>query len=229
MNGWHDEPSRRDERGRVVLAEPDATLRRRMRDDLQATPDLVVTAAVGGGNDALELITHYRPDVAILELLVPPLSGIDLTRRITARLPGVRVLIHSACAEIDRQMEAFQAGASGFLAKGASPGVLVGAVRSLLRGAAVVPRHLETIMVERLRAIPEEGNGMRPIRSTLTPREWEVADLMTQGLGTTEIAAELVLAEGTVYTHIKNILRKLDVHSREEAIAATNRMRTPDS
>ena len=210
-----------------MLVDPDSAARRSMRDELQATPELVVTAAVDSGNDALELITHYRPDVAVLELEVPPLDGIELTRRISDHHPGVRVLIHSECADTERQLEAFQAGAAGFLAKGASTEVLVGAVRSLLRGAAVVPRHLETIMLERLRSLPEAGNGMRPIKSSLTPREWEVADLMAQGFDTMQIAAKLVLSVGTVYTHIKHILRKLGVHSREEAIAAFNRMRTP--
>lgn len=225
MNVWRQASAERW--SRVVLADPDPVARRRMRDQLQVTPDLIVAADVGRGVNALELITHYRPDIAVLELFIPPLDGIELTRRISDDLPGVRVLIHSACDEVDVQLRAFRAGAAGFLAKGSAPGVLAAAARALIRGEAVVPRQLATIMVEQLRSLPRSGNGMRPIRSPLTSREWEVADLMAQGMDTKQIAAELVLSEDTVYTHIKHILRKLGVHSREDAIAAANRLRTP--
>lgn len=205
-----------------MIADPDPVVRRGVRDVLQDEGSFVVVASAGTDTEALELITYYRPDIALIGF-----DGIDLTKRIAADMPQVRVLIFSASDDDDSQLEAFRAGASGFVSKRIDTSGVANAAKGLLRGEAAVSRGLAMSLVERLRALPEYGSGLRPVRSPLTPREWEVVDLMAQGLDTKEIAAELVLSENTVYTHIKHLLAKLDVHTRDEAIAVTNRMRDP--
>jgi len=211
----------------VVIADPDADVRRGVRDVLQDEGGFVVVAGAGDGTEALELITFYRPDIALIGLELPGLDGIALTRRIATDMPEVRVLIFSAKDDHESQLDAFRAGASGFVSKRIDASAVANAAKGVLRGEAAVSRDLAMSLVKRLRAMPESGSGLRPVKSNLTPREWEVADLMAKGLDTKEIAAELVLSEDTVYTHIKHILRKLDVHTREDAVEATNRMREP--
>ncbi len=214
-------------RGRIVIAEPETKTRRGIRDALRDEAGFVVVASAGDGTEALELITFYRPDIALIELELPGLGGLELTERIATEMPEVGILIFSSRDDDETQLQAFRAGASGFVSKRVDTSGVASAVRGVLRGEAAVSRTLAMSLVERLRALPDSGTGMRPVRSKLTPREWEVADLMSEGLGTGQIANKMVLSEGTIYTYIKHILRKLDVHSREEAIRETNRMREP--
>lgn len=212
--------------GRIVIADPSPETRREVRDVLQ-DHGLVVAATAADGFEALELVTYYRPDVAVIEIDLPGVHGVDLLQRIAVAAPGVSVLVFSARDDEATQLETFRVGASGFVSKQAGPRAVANATKGVLRGEAAVSRGLAMKLVERVRSLPEGGIGLRPVKSDLTPREWEVVDLVAKGLGTKEIAADLVLSEETVYTHIKHVLRKLDVHTREEAVAAVNRMRGP--
>jgi NarL family two-component system response regulator LiaR len=218
-----------DRPARVVIADPAAEIRRGIREVLQDRGGFTVVASTGDGTEALELIRYYKPDIAVIELEMSKLGGVELIKLLVADAPEVRVLVFSTRDDDDSQLEAFRAGASGFVSKRIPASGVANAAKGMLRGEAAVSRALSMALVERLRALPESGTGLRPVRSPLTSREWEVADLMAGGLDTREIAADLVLSEETVYTHIKNILRKLDVHSRREAIEVINRMRDPGS
>lgn len=215
-------------RGRVAIVDPDASARRDLRDALQEE-GFVVVGGAADTTEATELITYYRPEIAVLELEYPGAgtSGVELIRRIAEDAPEVRILVYSSTDAEDDQLAAFRAGADGFVSKRIDSGGLASAAKGVLRGEAAVSRGLAMSLVERLRSLPESGSGMRPVKSKLTPREWEVVDLLSQGLDTKQMAAELVLSEETVYMHVKNLLRKLDVHTREEAVEATNRMREP--
>jgi DNA-binding NarL/FixJ family response regulator len=212
---------------RVVIADPSPEMRRAVRDVLQGQPGLVVAASAADGIATFELITYYRPDVAVIELDLPGVDGLELIPRIATAAPDVSVLVFSGRDDEATQLETFRVGASGFVSKQAGPQAIANATRGLLRGEAAVSRALAMRFVERVREIPTGGTGLRPVKSDLTPREWEVVDLVAKGLGTREIATELVLSEETVYTHIKHVYRKLDVHTREEAVAAVNSMRGP--
>jgi NarL family two-component system response regulator LiaR len=97
----------------------------------------------------------------------------------------------------------------------------------VVRGESAFSRKVTMRLIERLRNFPEGGTGIRPVRSSLTEREWEILDFFCQGKDTKQIAEALVLSEDTVYTHSKNVLRKLNVHSRQEAVEAARRMRVP--
>ncbi len=213
-------------RARVAIADPDAGSRREVRDALQ-DEGFVVVGGASAPTEAMELISYYRPEIAVVELEYPSGGGIELIRRIAAEAPEVSVLVYSGTDAESDQLTAFRSGADGFVSKRFDGKGLASAAKGVLRGEAAVSRGLAMSLVERLRCLPESGTGMRPVKSKLTPREWEVVDLMAQGLSTKQVAAELVLSEETVYTHVKHLLRKLDVHTREEAIEMTNRMREP--
>jgi two-component system, NarL family, response regulator LiaR len=211
----------------VVIADSDPLARRVIRDALQDRRGFVVPAEASSGTEAVELSLHYRPEVTLMEASLPGMDGLAATRRIRAAAPEVRVLIFSRDHREDLQLEALQAGASGFLSKNVPVETVARVVQSVVRGEAAISRKATMLLIERLRHLPQDGTGMRPVRSKLTAREWEVLDLLCQEKNTKEIADALVLSEETVYSHSKNLLRKLRVHSREEAIEAAQQLREP--
>jgi two-component system, NarL family, response regulator LiaR len=211
----------------VVIGDSDPLARRVIRDALQDGAGFIIPAEASSGPEAIELSLHYRPEVTLMEAALPGINGLVATRRIRATSPEVRVLIFARDDREEIQLEALQAGACGFVSKNVPVERLPRIVESVVSGEAAISRKLTMRLIERLRLLPENGTGMRPVRSPLTAREWEVLDLLCERRTTREIAESLVLSEETVYSHSKNLLRKLNVHSREEAIEAAEQLRQP--
>lgn len=214
---------------RVMLGDADPLARRVVRDVLEASEGFVVVAEARDGVELVELALHYRPDIVLMELALPRRDGVEVARRITAAAPEIRVVVFAVAHDPEMELRALRAGANGFIYKDMQVTSLTQALRGVMRGEAAISRSLTMRLIERLRAIPEAGTGMRPVLSPLTTREWEVLDLLTAGRSTAQIAESLVLAEDTVYSHIKNIMRKLKVHSRSAAVEAARNLCKPMS
>ena len=217
----------RDDRIRAVVADDDPLARRMIKEALQRA-GMVVIAEAQNGREAVELTLHYRPDVVLMDVVMPELDGIAATRRIVKERPAQVVVILTSADDEEMGLLGLRTGASGFLSKEVDIDVLPRALNGVLGGEAAISRRLSMRLVEQLRHAPARPGGLRPVKSPLTPREWEVMDLIAKSLTTDQIAEMLVLSSETVRTHVKNILRKLEVRSREEAVVVAYGMRASD-
>ena len=209
---------------RIVIADGDPLARRTLRDALRHD-GMAVVAEATTGVEAAELTTFYRPDILVMDERPPALDGLEVMRRVRERSPDVCVVLLAAVPDDRRGLRALRLGASGYLSKEFEPGVLPRILRGVLYGEAAISRRLAMQLVEADRRVPRGGAGLRPVRSPLTDREWEVLDLLASGAGTDEIARTLVLSTETVRSHLKNMYRKLGVRSREQAVEAARRLR----
>ncbi|HEY6758580.1 MAG TPA: response regulator transcription factor [Baekduia sp.] len=209
---------------RVVVVDDDTELRSRLRGALQDA-GLTVIAEADNGRDAIDLAAHFRPDVVIMDIVMSNIDGLSATRAIAQRAPSVRILLLTASDDVDLGMVGLRAGAAGHQVKGVPVGEIVDSVVRMAAGEPVVGPALTWRLIDSLRALPVGGQGVRPVRSKLTPREWEVLDLLCAGRTVDQIADELVLARDTVRTHVKRLLRKLGAHSQAEAISIANGIR----
>jgi NarL family two-component system response regulator LiaR len=209
---------------RTIVADDDPLVRRLIRDTLQRD-GVTVIAEASTGREAVELALFYRPDVVVMDFMMPEMDGIEATRRIFEHDPSIRVVLLTGAGDDELGLRGLRAGAAGYLSKELELESLPRALRGALDGEAAISRRLTMQLIERFRAAPSGGAGLRPVRSRLTDREWEVLDLLSGGATTDEIAKNLVLSPETVRSHLKNLYRKLEVNSREDAVRAASRMR----
>ena len=209
---------------KAIVADDDPLARTVVKEALRAA-GITVVAEAGSGREAVELAAHYAPDVVLMDLLMPGIDGIEATKRIHRLRPSVRIIVLTSSDEEELGLLALRAGALGFLGKSVDPETLPRIVKAVARGEAAVPRRLTALLVERFQQSRVDAAGMRPVKSVLTDREWEVLDLLCREESTEEIAAELVLSVETVRSHVKSLLRKLGVSNRADAVAAALQLR----
>jgi NarL family two-component system response regulator LiaR len=213
-----------NERLRVVIVDDDPLARRMIRLALD-DPAMRVIAEAGNGREAVQLALYHRPDVIVMDVVMPELDGILATRRILERNPDQLIVVLTSDGEEEFGLLALQAGAVGFLSKDADVDALPRVLQAVHAGEGAISRAMTRRLMEQLRAGPSGGSGRRPIKGPLTTREWEIIDLLTPGRSPEEVADMLVLSIETVRSHVKNIMRKLAVHTRADAIAAAERLR----
>ena len=200
---------------RVLLADDHTIVRSGVRALLSTEPDIEVVGEVGNGAEAVVQAAALRPDVILMDLVMPGLSGIEATRQITASLPGTRVLVLTSFAADENVFPAIKAGALGYLLKDSGPEELVRAIRQVNRGEpSLEPSIARKVLLELSRS-PKEQQPLT--KDPLTEREMEVLRLVAQGGSNRDIAAKLVVSELTVRTHVSNILGKLQLASRTQA------------
>jgi DNA-binding NarL/FixJ family response regulator len=214
-----------DTRMRVLIADQDGLARRMMQGVLHSVGGVAAVAGARDGREALALAREYHPDVLLVDIGVPPAGGVELIRNVTAILPLARVVTVSSAPDQDQSvLAAFRTGAVGHIDKDIDPDEFARLVTLAAVGEAIVPRRLMTPLLKRWRRETPAG-GWRPMRSTLTNREWQIVELLGDGASTEQIIECLVLSPSTVYSHIYRLLHKLGVHSRRDAVAAARRLR----
>ena len=200
---------------RVVIADDQPLMRAGFRAVLEATGDIEVVAEAATGTEAVAAATAHAPDVVLMDIRMPEMDGIEATQR----LPRQRVLILTTFGLDDYIIAALRAGASGFLLKDAPTAQVVDAVRAVAAGDAVlspaVTRQLLDQVARRLpAAVPQTPEALTP----LTEREREVLRMLAAGLTNAEIAHALVVSEATVKSHVSNLLGKLGLRDRVQAV-----------
>ncbi|WP_136519311.1 response regulator transcription factor [Cellulomonas telluris] len=209
----------------VLLVDDQALLRVGFRLVIESEPDLEVVGEAADGRVALDQVAALAPDVVLMDIRMPGMDGIEATRRVVADHPGSRVLVLTTFDVDDLAFGALRAGASGFLLKSARPDELVDAIRTVASGTAVVaPRVLRRMLDLFAPHLPAAGDAPPPEDApdprlrALTPRELEVLRLVAEGASNGEIAAELVVSETTVKTHVGNVFAKLGARDRVQAV-----------
>lgn len=209
---------------RVLIAHPDGLARAMIRTALQHVPRVAIILTATDAQEALELARYYRPSVLLCDLALAPNGAVELIANVLAAVPDVRILTVSAASDDHHgALAALHAGASGHIDKDVDPAQLAPLILRFADGDAIVPQRLVAPLLERLRELPD--SGWRPLHSSLTTREWQIVDLLSDGASTDQIADRLVLSPTTVYSHVNNLLRKLGVHCRRDAVAAAQRLR----
>jgi DNA-binding NarL/FixJ family response regulator len=201
---------------RVLIADDQALVRGGFRAILTGHRDIDVVAEAGTGVEAVAQVAATVPDVALVDVRMPEMDGIEATRRITAAGSSCHVLMLTTFDVDEHVYDAFRAGAAGFLLKTVSPEDLVTAVRAVHDGDALLAPTITRRLIERFVTAPKPTDDDR--LDTLTDREREVLRLVAQGLSNTEIAAELFVSHGTVKTHVGRILTKLGLRDRVQAV-----------
>lgn len=202
---------------RIVLADDHVLMRQGTRELLEREDDLDVVGEAGDGEQAVELVAELQPDVALIDIAMPKLNGIEATKQIKARCPAVAVLILTAYEDDQYVFALLEAGAAGYLLKDVRASDLVEAIRAVSAGEAVLHPVIARKVVNRFaRRLGERGGESALER--LTEREMEVLRLAAKGMSNKEIARELVLSVRTVQGHLHNIFGKMEVGSRAEAI-----------
>jgi DNA-binding NarL/FixJ family response regulator len=199
---------------RILLADDQALVRGGLRLILDGEPDMTVVAEAGDGEAAVALALETRPDLVLMDIRMPVLDGIEATRRLLAELPGTRALMLTTFDLDEYVVEAFRAGASGFLLKTAPPPQLVAAVRTVHDGDAL----LAPASTRRLIEQGARPSAPPPALADLTARERDVLELLARGLTNAEIAAQLVVEPSTVKSHVAAVLAKLGLRDRVHAV-----------
>jgi DNA-binding NarL/FixJ family response regulator len=204
---------------RVLLVDDQPLLRTGFRLILQSEPDLEVVGEAADGEVALTQVTALRPDVVLMDVRMPRMDGIEATRLITRLVDPPSVLVLTTYDLDEHVVEALRAGASGFLLKDVPADELVQAVRVVHAGAAIVAPTVTRRLLDRFaRHLPAADEPARASLPELTDREHQVLLLVARGLSNAEVAAELVLSETTVKTHVSNLLAKLGLRDRVQAV-----------
>jgi DNA-binding NarL/FixJ family response regulator len=199
---------------RVLLADDQALVRGGLRLILEAEPDIEVVAEAADGDEAVDQALVHRPDVVLMDVRMPTVDGIAATRNLLAQLPETRVVMLTTFDLDDYVVEAFRAGASGFILKTAPPAQLIAGLRIVDADDALIAPTSTRRLIEHATQPHHTGRGVE----SLTARERDVLELLAEGLTNAEIAERLVVEPSTIKSHVASLLAKLQLRDRVQAV-----------
>jgi DNA-binding NarL/FixJ family response regulator len=212
---------------RVFVVEDQTKILRNQLKVLEGHPDIAIVGTALSGETALEEVARLKPDVLLLDLGLPRMSGIEVTRAVKASMPSVEILIFTIFDEEDKVLEAVQAGASGYLLKGTPADKMIEAIKDVSAGGTVIQPSLARRLLKHFRvgeppsataAPASSASAEEPEGKKLSARETEILQLIAKGVSNNEAAAMLGLSKATIRTHLEHIYRKLEVTNRVEAV-----------
>lgn len=198
---------------RILLADDHEMVRIGVSAYLQAQPDMEVVAEAENGQQAVERSLEYRPDIILMDMVIPIMTGAEATAEIIKQWPEAKIMIVTSFLEDDKVYPALEAGAISYLLKTTNAKQIADAIRKTYSGTSVLEPEVTNKMMQRMRS-----NQDRALHEDLTEREQEVLLLMAKGMTNQQIADTLFIALKTVKTHVSNILSKLDVQDRTQAV-----------
>ena len=201
---------------RVLLADDHDLFRTGLRNLLEEQ-GLQIVGEASDGAQAVELVGELAPDVVVMDLNMPALSGVEATKQITSLSPLTRVIVLTISDQDSDVMDAILAGACGYLMKDASVQDVVTGINAASHGESLISPHIAGTVLQKLRATSVDSHGAAAIRAELSDRELEVLKLIANGKDNGQIAKELVISPKTVKNHISNILMKLQIENRIQA------------
>jgi DNA-binding NarL/FixJ family response regulator len=203
---------------RVLIVDDDALMRAGLRELLSGDPSIEVAGQASTGREAVERSRRLDPDVVLMDVQMPDMDGISATRELAQVVPDAKVLILTTFERDEYIFGALRAGASGFLLKRTRPEELIAAVHTIAAGESLLSPSVTGRVIERMAQQPTPDLADQAKLRELTPREREVLVLLARGLSNREIAAELVVEESTIRTHVRRILMKLELRDRVQVV-----------
>jgi DNA-binding NarL/FixJ family response regulator len=205
-------------RVRVLIVDDDDLMRAGLRGVLSSDEAIELVGEASDGSQAAYRTRLTKPDVVLMDVRMPDLDGISATRELLAAFPEVKVVILTTFEQDDYIFGALNAGASGFLLKRTRPEELIAAIHTIASGDSLLSPSVTSRVIEQMAGQPAPDAASDPRLGELTPRETEVLTLVARGLSNAEIAAELVIEESTVKTHLKRVLAKAGVRDRVQLV-----------
>jgi DNA-binding NarL/FixJ family response regulator len=203
---------------RVMIADDHALFRQGLKIVLDNESDLSVVAEASDGEEACEKAIAETPDIVLMDVRMPRLSGIDAAARLKQELPTSKIVMLTVSDDEQDLFEAIKAGASGYLLKEIDPSEIAGAIRQIQGGQSLLSPSMASKLLNEFATMTKKPDDRAYEPPKLTDREMEVLRYVAQGLSNKEIAKALFISENTVKNHIRNILEKLHLHSRMEAV-----------
>ena len=207
------------EKLKVIIVDDHALFRRGLEMVLENEKDIEVVGEATDGQQAVDKTSELMPDVVLMDVRMPRRSGIEATQRIKELMPHVKIVVLTNSDEEADLYEAIKAGASGYLLKEISSEEVADAIRSVVQGHSRISPAMASKLLTEFQAMSKRTDDRQPLAPPkLTERELQILRLVAKGLGNRDIAQQLFISENTVKNHIRNILEKLQLHSRMEAV-----------
>ncbi len=203
---------------KVLIADDQALVRAGFKMILETVPDVRVVAEADEGAEAVQAALRTRPDIALMDIRMPGMDGLEATRRIVAAPSPPRVLILTTFDLDEYVFDALAAGASGFLLKDVAPEQLLAGIRIIAQGDSLLSPSVTRRLIESFVRGGQQSREPPPVLDELTPRELEILQLVARGLSNTEIADQLVVSSTTIKTHVARVLMKLALRDRIQAV-----------